>query len=235
MFVQDGFLLKSQLLHSATLTRRPWKLLPVLVLIAAVLTACGDSSQSPEGLPPMPPTATPVPPTPVPQSEPEPEPEGEVLEPLEDGQEIVADDQRYSLMLPDFWIQGTAASADIAYRESGGTPADNEYAYNVMREQLPAGVQDVHDYAEAGRQAAEETLDDLETVSMEPVQIGDIQGVRWIYTARLTADTVMVHQVYIVDGDMGFLLTGSAPADGDLDAARDLFDSIAGSFEFPRG
>lgn len=188
----------------------------------------------------MPPTATPIPaatatPTPQPQAEPEPELEGEALEPLEDGQEVVARDRRYSVVMPDFWVRGVAGAADIAYRESGGTVVDNGYSYNVMREKLPEGVRDAHEYAESGRQAAEEVLADVATVSMEPVQVGSIQGVRWVYTAPLVADTVMVHQVYIVDGDTGFLLTGSAPADGNLDAARDLFDSIAGSFAFPRG
>lgn len=221
---------------NAAIARHRWTLLLAIVLSIAVLSGCG-SSDSQEDLPPMPPTATAVPATATPEqpAEPAPELEGEVLEPIEDGKVIVADDQRYTLMLPQFWIQGTSGLADVAYREPGGTPADNEFAYNVMREQLPAGVRDAHDYADSGRAAAEETLDDVETISMEPVQIGNIQGVRWIYTAPLTADTVMVHQVYIVDGDTGFLLTGSAPGDGDLDLARDLFDSIAGSFEFPRG
>lgn len=225
--------------HDITaIARHRWTLLLAVALVAAVLSGCGGSSESQEDLPPMPPTATAVPATATPEQQaeqPSPDLDGEVLEPLEDGKVIVADDQRYSLMLPELWIQGTSGMADIAYREPGGTPSDQEFAYNVMREQLPAGIRDAQDYAEAGRSAAEETLDDVETMSMEPVQIGNIQGVRWMYTAPLTADTVMVHQVYIVDGDTGFLLTGSAPADGNLDSARELFDSIAGSFEFPRG
>lgn len=214
------------------------KMASALILVSAVLAGCsgGDIGTSDE-LPPMPPTATPIPPTPAPtiQAEPEVELEGEILDPLDDGQEIVAGDQRYSIVIPNFWVQGTAPTADIAYRESGAAATDHGYSYNVMREQLPDDVRDAWAYAESGRAAAEAVLPEIETISMEPVQVGTVQGVRWIYTTRLTTDTVMVHQTYIVDGRTGFLLTGSAPADGDLNAARSLFDSISGSFSFPRG
>ena len=209
------------------------------MLVALVLAGCSASQGDSGDLPPMPPTATLVPATPVPQSQGAEEPaadlEGDLLDPIEDGQEVEAGDRRYSIVIPEFWVRGTAPSADIAYRESGGTTVDHGYAYNVMREDLAGDVDDAWAYAEAGRQAAEETLPEVETMSFEPVRVGTIQGVRWVYTSRLTNDTVMVHQVYIVDGGTGFLLTGSAPADGDLDAAHELFDSISGSFSFPRG
>lgn len=162
-------------------------------------------------------------------------PDGERLEPIDDGQEVEPADRRYSIVMPKYWVQGTAPPADIAYRESGGTPTDHGYAYNVMREKLPASIRTVEQYVEHGRRAVEERLVDVETLSLEPVQVAGMQAMRWVYTATVTADQVLIHQIYLIDGGTGFLLTGSAPADGDLSSAHDLFDSIAGSFSFPRG
>lgn len=217
----------------------PMRMLSGLLVIAFVLAGCGGARDGSDDLPPMPPTITPEVITPEPSptiaAPPTPASEGEVLDALEEGQEVEPDDRRYSVVLPELWVAGSAPSADLAYRESGGLTGDQEYSYNVMREQLPAGINDAQAYAEAGRDAVETTFDDVETLSMEPVQLGGIQGVRWVYTLTVTADTVFVHQVYIVDGRTGFLLTGSAPADGDLDSAHRLFDSISGSFSFPRG
>lgn len=207
----------------------------IVIILTLVLTACGGERSSVDDLPPIPPTITPVPTsTPAPPSTPV-NLDGELLEPLEDGQEIVPDDQRYSIVLPEFWVSGVAPGADIAYRESGGTPEDSEYAFNVMRERLPASIADAEAYAESGRNSVEESFENVETISMEPVQVGDAQGMRWIYEMTVTVDPVLVHQVYIVDGSTGFLLTGSAPADGDRDAAIDVFSAITGSFTLPRG
>jgi len=212
----------------------------VLLLLSGVLAGCGGGQTNQDDLPPIPPTMTPDP-VPAQSSPPAPSPppgadlEGEVLIGLTDGEEVVPADQRYSLIIPSLWVAGSAPSADIAYRESGGLTEDHEYAYNVMREQLPAEVNHARAYALSGRGNVETTFSDVETLSFEPVQFNDIQGYRWVYTLTVTVDTVFVHQIYVVDGGTGFLLTGSAPADGDLDAAHALFDSISGSFSFPRG
>lgn len=201
-----------------------------VIILMLVLAGCGgEQSTADEPLPPIPPTMTPAPPaTPV-------NLQGDVLEPLEDGQEVLPEDQRYSIVLPEFWVSGVAPGADIAYRESGGTPEDHEYAFNVMRERLPATITDAAAYAESGRASVEESFDEVRTIAMEPVQVGDAQGMLWIYEMTVTVDPVLVHQVYIVDGRTGFLLTGSAPADGDHDAAIDVFSAITGSFTLPRG
>lgn len=215
-----------------------WKSIALLVG-TFILTACGGGGEEAASadLPPMPPTATPVAPTPSPTPilTPTPHPEGEVLDPIENGQEVAPADDRYSIVIPTFWVQGTAPPADIAYRESGGTPTDRGFAYNVMREELPADISSAEEYAEAGREAVEERFADVETISMESVQVAGVQGVRWVYTTTIVREVVLVHQVYLVDGGAGFLLTGNAPADGDRSAAYDLFNSIAGSFSFPRG
>jgi hypothetical protein len=208
-----------------------------LLLLASVLAGCGSGQSDRGDLPPMPPTMTPdpVPDLSQPSQPPEAVLEGEALAGLTEGEEVVPADQRYALVIPALWVAGSAPSADIAYRESGGLTEDHEYAYNVMREQLPAGISTARAYAESGRENVETTFSDVETVSFEPVQFNDIQGFRWVYTLTVTVDTVFVHQIYVVDAGTGFLLTGSAPADGDLDAAHELFDSISGSFSFPRG
>jgi hypothetical protein len=206
----------------------------LVVATAMIVASCGSQERVAGDLPPLPPTMTPMPAAPAVVT-PAPEPVGEILEPLEDGQEVIANDQRYSIVMPPFWVPGSAPGADVAYRESGSTPVDHGWAYNVMREQLPAGISGVEDYAESGRQAIENTFAEVETMSLDLVQIDGVQAVRWVYTVTVTTDSVMVHQIYLVDGGTGFLLTGSAPTTGDLGMAHSLFDSIAASFTLPRG
>lgn len=214
--------------------RRHTFILAAGIVVALVAAGCGNQQQAADDLPPMPPTITPVLEA-TPAVTPTPELEGEILEPLDDGQEVAPDDQRYALMMPSFWVPGSAPGTDIAYRESGGSPVDHGYAYNVMHERLPATVTSAEEYAESGFQAVEDSFADVEMLSLEPVQIGGVQAARLVYTVTITSDSVMVHQVYLVDGRTGYLLTGSAPADGDLEAAHALFDSIAASFTLPRG
>lgn len=214
-----------------------WQLMRKMLLLAVgllLIAACGGGQNSSADLPPMPSTATPTQQSTMVIS-PTAQPEGVLLEPLEEGQEVAPGDDRYSLVIPEFWVRGTAPPAEIAYRESGGTPVDHGYSYNVMREELSPTVTSVEEYAAAGRAAVEERFTDVETLSIEPVQVAGVQGVRWEYTATITSEAVYIHQVYVVDGGTGFLLTGSAPADGDPGEAGKLFDSIAGSFSFPRG
>lgn len=213
--------------------RRPGIRYALTLLLSMLLfTACGGSSPDSSDLPPIPPTMTVEP---EPTMEPTPLPEGDALAPLEDGQKITADDLRYAIQLPEYWVRRTAPLGDIAFRESGGTPENNGFTYSVARESLPVSIQNVEDYAEHQEEQLQATADDVTTLSVEPVQIAGIQGVRAQYTLTRGEEVVLVHQVYLVDGETGFVLTGNAPHDGDTDAARDLFNRIAGSFSFPRG
>ncbi len=166
---------------------------------------------------------------------PTPAPEGRLLAPLDVGQQVTAEDRRYTIQVPAFWVRNTVPPADIAYRDSGGTPSDTGFRYNVTREALPESVESVEEYAAARRQSTEDASSDVETLSMDPVQVAGTQAMRWIYTTEIASEPVLMHQVYVLDGDTGFTLTGSAPVAGDTVAATDLFDRIAGSFSFPRG
>lgn len=203
-----------------------------------ILTGCGGNAWDSSDLPPLPPTMTSEPEPavePEPTIEPTPTPEGQVLEPLEDGQEITAEDRRYTIQVPRFWVQNTAPPADLAFRESGGTPADDGFTYKVFRESLPQSVEDVEDYTALQEERLRERDPDVEMLSVEPVQIAGTQGMRAVYTTTRGSQDVLLHQVYVIDGKTGFVLTGSAPLDGDIEAAQELFDDIAGSFAFPRG
>lgn len=172
---------------------------------------------------------------PLPTVEPTPMPEGQTLMPLEDGQTVTAEDRRYAIQIPEFWIRGTAPPDDIAFRESGGTPADDGFAYKVMREPLPGSIQSVDEYVELQNEKMRDSFENVESLSVDPVQVAGMQAIRVVYTAVSGAEEVLVHQVYLVDDETGFVLTGNAPLDGDTDAARELFDRIAGSFSFPKG
>lgn len=205
-----------------------------------LLAGCGGSSPDSSELLPIPPTMT-IEPTiepttePLPAVEATPVPEGQILPPLEDGQQVTAADRRYAIEVPEFWVRGTAPPDDIAFRESGGTPADDGFAYRVTRELLPQSIANVDEYAAFRQTTMQDGFEDVETLSFDPVRVADMQGIRAVYTTVIGAESVLVHQVYLVDGQTGFVLTGNAPLDGDTAAARELFDRIAGSFSFPRG
>lgn len=197
-----------------------------------LLAGCGGSSPDSSDLPPIPPTMTTEP---LATPEPTPAPEGQSLAPLEDGQQVTAADMRYAIQVPEFWVRGAAPPAEIAFRESGGTPADDGFAYKVERESLPQSIESVEEYADLQQEALHDDFEDVETLSFDPVEVAGIQGIRAVYTAVIGAEAVLVHQVYLVDDETGFVLTGNAPLDGDTEAARELFNQIAGSFSFPRG
>jgi hypothetical protein len=206
-------------------------------MLMLLLAGCGGGSTGSSDLPPIPPTMTVQP---VPTGEPidltpTPALEGQLLTPLKDGQKVTAEDRRYSLQMPQFWVRGTAAPDNIAFRESGGTPDVDGFSYRVTRDPLPPSVRTVAEFAEVQQEVLRGSFESVETLSVDPVQIGAIQGIRGVYTTGAGADAMLVHQVYLVDAGTGFVLTGSAPLDGDTDAARELFNQIAGSFSFPRG
>ena len=171
----------------------------------------------------------------APTPTPTPTPEGQSLAPLENGRKVTAADRRYAIQVPEFWIRGTAPPADIAYRESGGTPAYDGFAYKVTRESLPQSIESVEEYAGFRQQTMHDSFENVEALSLDPVQVAGMQGIRATYTAASGAEEVLIHQVYLIDGETGFVLTGNVPLDGDTDAAQELFDQIAGSFSFPRG
>lgn len=167
--------------------------------------------------------------------EPTPIPTGVRLDALDSGQVVAPEDQRYSLRVPEFWIHRMSPPDEIAYRDSGGTPSDSGYAYAVTREPLRDGISSVDEYVESARETVEGQADGLETLTVDPVQVAGIQGVRWVYTVQDVSGHMLMHRVYVVDGNTGFILTGSAPVKGDTRAASELFNSIAGSLTFPRG
>lgn len=220
--------------------RQGIRYVPIVLISLLFLTACGGESTDSSDLPPIPPTMTIEPEAtttaaPEPPIEPTPTPEGEALQALDGGQEIAADDGRYTLRVPQYWVQNTAPPADIAFRESGGTPSDDGFTYRVSREPLSQSIEDVQDFARSQEEALREESPDLETMSVEPVRIAGTQGIRAVYTIDGSGESLLIHEVYVVDGETGFVLTGNAPLSGDTDAAQDLFNQISGSFSFPRG
>lgn len=139
------------------------------------------------------------------------------------------------MLVPAFWVRDAAPPGDIVFRESGGIPADGGFAYKVTREPLPQSIESVEEFADFQQEAMQGKFEDVETLSFDLVGVAGMQAIRAGYTAVIGAEAVMIHQVYLVDGKTGFVLTGKAPLDGDTDAAWELFNQIAGSFSFPRG
>jgi hypothetical protein len=192
--------------------------LRAIVLLAGaivLLSGCGSGPNQINEAPPIPPTATPAP---------RPGLDGPLLTPLQDGAEVTAPDHRYTVDLPAEWTETNPRESDFVFSGPGGM------TYEITRAPLPDDVSTARAWSEAEQEAA----DDVETVSFEPVQVSGSQAVRWVYRESIDGEEFLLHVVFVVDGDTGFRLTGSAPA-GDEDATISLFDSISGSFTLPRG
>jgi hypothetical protein len=129
------------------------------------------------------------------------------------------------------WITTEGLVAETSARASTGNPP---LSVNVAREKLDKITQP-QAYVEATRQTINSTYQNVVTVSLAPVRLGDTDAYRWIYTATLTGKKRLIYQIFIVKSGTGLVLTGSAPGDADLDATRATFDSIAGSLSFGRG
>lgn len=199
------------------MTDKPFRMKVIALLAGGIflLSGCGSGPNQINEAPPMPPTATPVP---------RPGLDGELLAPLASGEEIAPADHRYTLDIPDGWTKLHNPDGDLDIQASG------DLTYAITQMPVPEGVAGVQAWAEH----VQANTVDVETVSFEPVQVGGVQAVRWVSLSTIDGEERLVHTVFLVDGATGFTLTGTAPA-SDGDASLALFDSVAGSFAFPRG
>lgn len=190
-----------------------------------LLAACGGSGGA---TPRVFPTITPTPVTPVAGV-------GPFLTPLTGGREETASDARYSISVPADWVAVTAPPAELAFTQPGSSGTGSAISINITREQLPAAVTDARGYAEAGRGRIGQIYANVLPLNDGAVQIGRLPAWRWTYTARAGGADRYLYQVFVIDGRMGFVLTGIAPASADQRAMQALFDGIAGSWTFQRG
>jgi hypothetical protein len=194
-----------------------WKSLAPLALVLAVLLAGCGSDDRPD------PTAT---------SSATGQAGGpNVLVAMETGRDVLAPDGRYSLRVPGEWVQDDDAFADLAFRTVAEDPA---LAINVIREDVADNTR-VQAYAEGARDRISRTYRNVVSLSLSPVTIGSIEAYRWIFTGAVGTRERLFYQVFLVDAGEGFVLTGSAPIDADIDLVRPIFDGIAGSMTFARG
>jgi len=154
-----------------------------------------------------------------------------VLRPMQTGQEIQAPDRRYSLRVPGDWVQYDDPVAELAYRTIA---ADPSFSLNVVREDIAANAR-VQAYAEDARERIARIYSNVNSFSLTPVRVGTVEAYRWIYTASVGQIERLFYQVYVIEGDQGFVLTGSAPVDTDIELLSSTFDPIAGSLIFARG
>lgn len=189
-----------------------------MFLLALLLAGCGSGDGSGNGNPN--PTGT---------SGPANGPN--VLQPLTSGRDVQPSDGRYSLRVPGEWVQYDDPIAELAFRTVAETPS---LSMNVVREEVPDNPR-VQVYAEEARERIARLYRNVNSMSLAPVKIGNIEAYRWIYTASVGQQQRLFYQVYIVDGGQGFVLTGSAPISADVPTVREMFDAIAGSLTFARG
>jgi hypothetical protein len=188
----------------------------VALVTAVTLAACGgDDGASP--------TAT---------SDPNAQSGGrQTLSPLTAGRDVLAPDGRYSLRIPADWIRVDDPLAELAFRS---TTTEPQLYMNVVREDLN-GVDRAQAYAESARRRVGTIYANVVSISLAPVKIGDIDAYRWVYSATAGERERLFYQLYIVDGGQGFVITGLAPPDADLQSTQRTFDSVAGTLTFARG
>jgi hypothetical protein len=158
-------------------------------------------------------------------------PGGPILRGLTSGRQVMAPDGRYSMFVPADWLEINIGLAEVSFRSSD---LSDPYSLNVAREQLE-GIRQPQVYAEAGRRSVSGVYSNVLTLSMTPVQVGEVAAYRWVYTAVAGGSERLYYQLYLIDGGEGFVVTGNAPVTSDLSRVQALFDSIAGSISFARG
>jgi hypothetical protein len=135
------------------------------------------------------------------------------------------------MFVPADWLEINIGLAEVSFRSSD---LSDPYSLNVAREQLE-GIRQPQVYAEAGRRSVSGVYSNVLTLSMTPVQVGEVAAYRWVYTAVAGGSERLYYQLYLIDGGEGFVVTGNAPVTSDLSRVQALFDSIAGSISFARG
>lgn len=154
-----------------------------------------------------------------------------VLQPLVAGREFTAPDGRYSLRVPADWIKEERALADLAFHSSA--PGD-PLRFNITSERNPDS-RTLQGYAQAARQTVEETFVNVLSISFTPIKVGERDAMRWLYTATVSNAKHLYYQIYVVEGDRAYVLTGIAPTDANVEETRGMFDAVAGSFKLGRG
>ncbi len=153
------------------------------------------------------------------------------LQPLVAGKDVLAPDGRYSMRVPADWIEYEDPIAELGFRTLD-TSAPR--SLNIVREDLQ-GMDRTQAYAERARQRVASIYQNVVTLSLAPVRVGDRDAYRWVYTATAGGTERLFYQLYIIDGDQGFVLTGMSPAGSSIEDSQFLFDAIAGSLSFARG
>lgn len=154
-----------------------------------------------------------------------------MLQPLVAGREFTAPDGRYSVRVPADWIKEERALADLAFHSSA---PGSDVRFNITSETNPSS-RTLQGYAQTARQTVEETFTNVLSVSFTPVQVGGREAMRWMYTAQVNNASRLYYQLYVVESDRAYVLTGIAPAEASFDEIRVTFDAVAGSFKLGRG
>jgi hypothetical protein len=191
------------------------RVITLVALFSVVLAGCGGEPE---------PTATPM-------GQVQIGPGGPILPGLTSGRQVMAPDGRYAVFVPADWIEIGSGIAEVTYRSPDLEAA---MTVSIARERL-AEIRRAQAYAEAGRRSVSAVWTDVITLTMTPVQVGDVHAYRWLYTATVSGAERLVYQLYIVDGNEGFVLTGFAPIDSDFAQSQATFDAIAGSISFGVG
>jgi len=149
------------------------------------------------------------------------------------GGKIYRDSQmRFSFSVPSSWIQIQAAGSEVAFQSpapSGTIPA----TINVVLEKLPSNTVTLEEYDQAGEANLRQTFSDYRLISSTKVTFAGRPAYMRVYTATIAGRVLQLQQVYTVDGDVAYLMTGGSPVES-FGQNASTFDQIIATFVIGR-
>ncbi|HEX5504805.1 MAG TPA: PsbP-related protein [Thermomicrobiales bacterium] len=166
------------------------------------------------------PTATRMPASPTPWGSP--------LPTLGAGQQYQDPQARFSFTIPGNWSQVQASGAEVAFQSPappGGVPA----TVNVVLEKLPSASVSLDDYNQAGEASLKQQFQDYKQISLTKVVVDGHPAYKRLYTATIAGRLLELQQVYFIDHDTAYIVSGGATQDTFATYAP-VFDQITGTF-----
>lgn len=203
--------------------------------------AAADATPSRSGADPLPtatrggagtPTVTRAPAAASPTRPASPVALGTPLPTLTGGQTYRDPQARFSFMIPANWTQVQAAGAEVAFQApapAGTIPA----TVNVVIETLPVAAVTLDEYDQAGEANLKQQFPDYKALSLTRVSVDGKPAYKRVYTATIAGRVLQLQQVYLIERDKAYLITGGAPQEA-FAANMAVFDQISGTFKIGR-
>lgn len=136
---------------------------------------------------------------------------------------------RFSLMAPADWGRIAEGGTAVAFGKTApdGVPLA---AVNVALDPLPDAGVGLEEYTRAAERSLAQQLPDYRPIDLTPVSLDGRPAYRRIFTATIEGQPQQLQQVYLVDRQLAYVITGTTLQEAFRDYSA-LFDQIAGTFQ----